>query len=129
MFSGRSVESAAYNPTMSPLHAALVAAVGSDGVSAEGGWSDIVAAVLVEVPGAPVQYADTVALILGVIAPRVGIALFLVFLGEMASNDRRCFGQLDQISVLVSSWGSLPDPISRIFFPRSPCASSSSHRM
>jgi|AntAceMinimDraft_1070359.scaffolds.fasta_scaffold445104_1 NAD(P)H-dependent flavin oxidoreductase YrpB (nitropropane dioxygenase family) len=39
---------------MSPLHAALVAAVGSDGISAVGeeggGWSDITAAVLVELP-------------------------------------------------------------------------------
>ena len=78
IFSGRSVESAAYNPTMSPLHAALVAAVGSDGLGGSdrqgagpqrggqggglggcaeqeqglgGGWSDIAAAVLVGTDG------------------------------------------------------------------------------
>jgi cytidine deaminase len=83
IFSGRSVESAAYNPTMSPLHAALVAAVGSNGLGGGGdrqgaggeqeqgqgpegvGWSDISAAVLVERRDAPVQYAGTVELILG----------------------------------------------------------------
>lgn len=69
---GRSVESAAYNPTMSPLHAALVAAVGSAGMGdANGGeWGRIESATLVEMSGAPVQYAGTVALILKTIAPR-----------------------------------------------------------
>jgi cytidine deaminase len=69
---GRSVESAAYNPTMSPLHAALVAAVGSAGMGdANGGeWRRIESATLVEINGAPVQYAGTVALILSTIAPR-----------------------------------------------------------
>ena len=69
---GRSVESAAYNPTMSPLHAALVAAVGSAGMGdANGGeWRRIESATLVEMSGAPVQYAGTVALILRTIAPR-----------------------------------------------------------
>ena len=69
---GRSVESAAYNPTMSPLHAALVAAVGSAGMGdANGGeWRRIESATLVEIRGAPVQYAGTAALILETIAPR-----------------------------------------------------------
>ncbi|ACO61475.1 predicted protein [Micromonas commoda] len=69
---GRSVESAAYNPTMSPLHAALVAAVGGAGMGdANGGeWGRIESATLVEMSGAPVQYAGTVALILKTIAPR-----------------------------------------------------------
>ena len=72
MHAGRSVESAAYNPTMSPLHAALVAAVGSAGMGdANGGeWGRIESATLVEMSGAPVQYAGTVALILKTIAPR-----------------------------------------------------------
>ena len=70
--SGRSVESAAYNPTMSPLHTALVAAVGSAGMGdANGGeWRQIESATLVEIHGAPVQYAGTAALILETIAPR-----------------------------------------------------------
>ena len=69
---GRSVESAAYNPTMSPLHAALVAAVGSAGMGdANGGeWRRIESATLVEMNGAPVRYAGTAALILETIAPR-----------------------------------------------------------
>ena len=73
MHAGRSVESAAYNPTMSPLHAALVAAVGGAGMGpdANGGeWGRIESATLVEMNGAPVQYAGTVALILKTIAPR-----------------------------------------------------------
>ena len=72
MHAGRSVESAAYNPTMSPLHAALVAAVGGAGMGdANGGeWGRIESATLVEMSGAPVQYAGTVALILKTIAPR-----------------------------------------------------------
>lgn len=74
IFSGRSVESAAYNPTLSPLHSALIAAVGSDGLKSSdefggGGWSDIIAAVLIEDPKAPVQYEGLVKLMLGVIAP------------------------------------------------------------
>lgn len=45
--------------------------MGSDGVSdGANGWTDITGAVLVETPGAAVQYAETVALILGVIAPK-----------------------------------------------------------
>lgn len=69
---GRSVESAAYNPTMSPLHTALVAAVGSAGMGdANGGeWRRIESATLVEMNGAPVRYAGTAALILETIAPR-----------------------------------------------------------
>ena len=74
IFSGRSLECAAYNPTLSPLHTALVVAVGSDGLArsdtnGSGGWEEITRAVLVEMPGGAVQYAGTVELILGVIAP------------------------------------------------------------
>jgi cytidine deaminase len=75
LHSGRSVESAAYNPTMSPLHVALVAAVGSAGLGDKngGGWDSIVSATLVEIADAPVQYAGTVALILKTIAPRAAL--------------------------------------------------------
>ena len=74
IFSGRAVESAAYNPTRSPLHSALISAVGSDGLKScdefgGDGWSDIIAAVLIEDPKAPVQYEGLVKLMLGVIAP------------------------------------------------------------
>ena len=92
---GRSVESAAYNPTISPLHAALVAAVGSAGMGdANGGeWGRIESATLVEMSGAPVQYAGTVALILKTIAPRARLNVDRVrkggARGELTEFERR----------------------------------------
>ena len=71
VFPGRAVESAAYNPTMSPLHVALCAAVamGNLGNKNGGGWGEIEKCILVEIANAPVQYCDTVKLILKTIAP------------------------------------------------------------
>ena len=74
IFSGRSLECAAYNPTLSPLHTALVVAVGADALTradihGSGGWEEITHAVLVEMPSGAAQYAGTVELILRVIAP------------------------------------------------------------
>jgi cytidine deaminase len=83
VYAGRSVESAAYNPSMSPLHVALVAATcgerysedGGGGGGGDGGWG-VTSATLAEVDGAAVSYEGWCRLMLGVIAP--GVALTVV---------------------------------------------------
>jgi cytidine deaminase len=79
-FPGRAVESAAYNPTMSPLHVSLCAAVstgdlGNTSDKGGGGWSRLKTCVLVELPNAPVQYAETTRMILKAIAPHVEVTV------------------------------------------------------
>lgn len=64
--SGGYVESAAYNPSMPPLQAALVHGM-VDGLR---DWVQIVDAVLVELPDAKVQHAEVTKLVLQKIAPR-----------------------------------------------------------
>lgn len=61
------MESAAYNPSMGPVQAALVAYVaGGDG----GGYEKIVAAVLVEKDGVEVKQEHTARLLLQMISPK-----------------------------------------------------------
>eukprot|EP00250_Pteridium_aquilinum_P033110 c5209_g1_i1 orf=194-1309(+) len=60
IFSGSYMESVAYNPSLPPLQAALVAFVARDG----GSYEDIVEAVLVEKEGAAVQFVDSAKLLL-----------------------------------------------------------------
>ena len=64
--SGGYVESAAFNPSMPPLQAALVHGM-VDGLK---DWSQIVDGVLVELPEAKVQHAEVTKLVLSKIAPR-----------------------------------------------------------
>lgn len=65
-YGGSYMESAAYNPSLSPLQSAIISFVTQDG----GGYEDIVQAVLVETSGAKVQHAATVQLALQKIAPK-----------------------------------------------------------
>lgn len=65
IFSGSYMESAAYNPGLPALQAALVAFICGGG----GDYDEIEAVVLVEVRGASVRYASTVRLALQSIAP------------------------------------------------------------
>ncbi|KAK3285735.1 hypothetical protein CYMTET_6669 [Cymbomonas tetramitiformis] len=71
VYQGGAVESCAYNPGMSPLQTTLVAAL------AEGGhrWEEMQTAVLVELPGAPVQHAEIVELVLKRIAPNARLVV------------------------------------------------------
>lgn len=65
IYSGSYMESVAYNPSLPPLQAALVAFVARDG----GSYEDIVQAILVEKEGAAVQFAETVQVLLQKISP------------------------------------------------------------
>jgi cytidine deaminase len=71
---GSYIESAAHNPSMSPLHSALVAAV------AEGGedFADIREAVLVEKKGAQTEHAEIMRISLGKIAPQAKLLVYQV---------------------------------------------------
>ncbi|KAL5572492.1 hypothetical protein UlMin_022089 [Ulmus minor] len=60
IFKGSYMESAAYNPSMGPVQAALVAFIAGGG----GGYENIVAAVLVEMEGAKIKQEHTARLIL-----------------------------------------------------------------
>jgi cytidine deaminase len=64
---GGSAESVAFNPSLTPLAAAAVAAASG---GAAGDWSDVTRAVLVELPNAPVSYADATRAILASAMPR-----------------------------------------------------------
>lgn len=66
------IESAAFNPSLSPLQAAIVAFICQDG----GNYEDIVHAVLVEKKGAVVQQGDTIKLALQKISPKCSFHLF-----------------------------------------------------
>ncbi|PNW73736.1 hypothetical protein CHLRE_13g570550v5 [Chlamydomonas reinhardtii] len=65
--SGGYIESAAYNPSMSPFHAAVVAAVTAGGLP--DGYGQIREVVLAERPDAPVQHAANIRLLLQAVAP------------------------------------------------------------
>jgi len=69
IFTGRSIESAAYNPSMSPLHTALAAHVQSCAGLQCDLWSNISGVVMVEIHQAQVQYAGTVETMLYSLAP------------------------------------------------------------
>ncbi|KAG2436574.1 hypothetical protein HYH02_011511 [Chlamydomonas schloesseri] len=71
--SGGYIESAAYNPSLSPFHAAVVAAVTAGGLP--GGYEQIREVVLAERPGAPVQHAANIRLLLAAVAPGAALTV------------------------------------------------------
>ncbi|XP_057873727.2 cytidine deaminase 1 [Cryptomeria japonica] len=72
IFKGSYTESAAFNPSLSPLQAAIIAFTCQDG----GNYEDIVQAVLVEKEEALVQQGDTIKLALQKIIPKCSFHLF-----------------------------------------------------
>ncbi|CAJ1951616.1 unnamed protein product [Sphenostylis stenocarpa] len=73
VFKGSYIESAAYNPSLGPLQAALVAFI----VGGGGDYDEIVAAVLVEKEGAVIKQEPTARLLLHSISPRCHLKAFL----------------------------------------------------
>lgn len=73
------MESAAYNPSLGPVQAAIVAFI----VGGGGGYEGIVEAVLVEKEGAVVRQEDTARMMLNHIAPN---SHFRVFHCDLGSN-------------------------------------------
>ncbi|TKY44511.1 Cytidine deaminase 1 [Spatholobus suberectus] len=73
VYKGSYIESAAYNPSLGPLQAAVVAFVAGGG----GEYEEIVAAVLVEKEGAVIKQEHTVRLLLHSIAPHCHFKAFL----------------------------------------------------
>ncbi|KVI01207.1 cytidine deaminase 1-like [Cynara cardunculus var. scolymus] len=72
VYKGSYMESAAYNPSMMPVQAALVAYM----VAGGGGYERIVAAVMVEKGGAPVRQEDTARLMMKYISPKCDFRVF-----------------------------------------------------
>ncbi|CAA3031455.1 cytidine deaminase 1-like [Olea europaea subsp. europaea] len=72
VYRGSYLESAAYNPSLGPVQAALVAFLAGGGV----GYTSIVAAVLVEKEEAKVKQEDTARLILKAVSPRCEFTVF-----------------------------------------------------
>ncbi|CAI9782673.1 unnamed protein product [Fraxinus pennsylvanica] len=72
VYRGSYLESAAYNPSLGPIQAALVAFLAGGGV----GYKGIVAAVLVEKEEAKVKQEDTARLILKAVSPRCEFTVF-----------------------------------------------------
>ncbi|EFJ37978.1 hypothetical protein SELMODRAFT_73389 [Selaginella moellendorffii] len=72
VFSGSYCESAAFNPSLPPLQAAIVAFVANGG----GGYQDIVCAVLVETKNSSVQQAPTTRMALDQISPRCPLHVY-----------------------------------------------------
>ncbi|KAM3373721.1 cytidine deaminase 1-like [Capsicum galapagoense] len=72
IYKGSYVESAAYNPSLGPVQAALVAFVAGGG----GGYERIVAAALVEKETANVRQGDTARLSLKLISPQCPLTVF-----------------------------------------------------
>ncbi|OVA08458.1 CMP/dCMP deaminase [Macleaya cordata] len=75
VYKGLYTESAAYNPSLGPVQAALVAYVASRG-GGGGGYDKIVAGVLVEKEGVMVRQESTAKLILESIAPKCDFRVF-----------------------------------------------------
>ncbi|KAK7314343.1 hypothetical protein VNO77_32863 [Canavalia gladiata] len=73
LYKGSYIESAAYNPSLGPLQAALIAFISSGG----GDYDEIVAAVLVEKEGAIVKQEHTAHLLLHSISPHCHFKAFL----------------------------------------------------
>lgn len=69
------MESAAYNPSLGPLQAALVDFVANGG-GGGGGFERIVGAVLVEKKDAVVRQEDTARMLLQTIAPKCDFKVF-----------------------------------------------------
>ncbi|KAG9144084.1 hypothetical protein Leryth_013731 [Lithospermum erythrorhizon] len=78
VYRGSYAESAAYNPSLGPVQAALVAFM----VGGGGGYERIVAAVLVEKEGALVVQEDTAKIILKKVAPKCDLKVVYCFHGE-----------------------------------------------
>lgn len=78
MYSGGCIESAAYNPSISPFHSAYINAVAS---SSEMDLSKISEVVLVEVKGAPVSHRSNTKLLLRSVAPDAKLTLLPLQLG------------------------------------------------
>ncbi|EYU27303.1 hypothetical protein ABFS82_10G088800 [Erythranthe guttata] len=72
VYKGSYTESAAYNPSLGPVQAALIAYVASGG----GGYESIVAAALVEKEGAKVRQEDTARLVLKAVSPKCDFRVF-----------------------------------------------------
>lgn len=72
VYKGSYMESAAYNPSLGPVQAALVAFIASGG----GGYKGIVAAVVVEKEGAVVRQEDTARLLLNMVSPKCDFRVF-----------------------------------------------------
>eukprot|EP01018_Ginkgo_biloba_P021018 Gb_37071 [translate_table: standard] len=72
IYTGIYMESAAHNPSLSPLQAAIISFVSQDG----GNYEDIICAVLVEKEGASVEQADTIKLALKKISPKCSFNVF-----------------------------------------------------
>ncbi|XP_024527536.1 cytidine deaminase 1 [Selaginella moellendorffii] len=72
VFAGSYCESAAFNPSLPPLQAAIVAFVANGG----GGYQDIVCAVLVEKKNSSVQQAPTTRMALDQISPRCPLHVY-----------------------------------------------------
>nr|GMD41230.1 cytidine deaminase 1-like [Ipomoea batatas] len=72
VYKGSYAESAAYNPTLGPFQAALIAFVAGGG----GGYDRIVAAALVEKEEAKVKQEDTARLLLKAVSPKCELKVF-----------------------------------------------------
>ncbi|CAL5215035.1 unnamed protein product [Lathyrus oleraceus] len=80
IYKGSYVESAAFNPSLGPLQAAVVAFIAGGG----GEYDEIVGAVLVEKDGAVVKQEGTVRLLMEAISPKCELQTFL------CSIDHQC---------------------------------------
>ncbi|KAL8456527.1 hypothetical protein ACS0TY_034660 [Phlomoides rotata] len=72
VYKGSYVESAAYNPSLGPVQAALVAYIAGGG----GGYERIVAAAVVEMEGSKVRQEDTARMLLKVISPKCKLRVY-----------------------------------------------------
>ncbi|KAG4136210.1 hypothetical protein ERO13_D08G266301v2 [Gossypium hirsutum] len=75
IYKGSYMESAAYNPSLPPVQAAIVAYVASGG---GGGYERIVRAVLVEKSDAVIKQEHTARLLLQCISPKCEVKVFSV---------------------------------------------------
>lgn len=79
IYKGFYMESAAYNPSLGPVQAALVAYLAAGG---GGGYERIVAGVLVEREGAAVRQEDTARMFLKLISPKCEVRVLHCVLGS-----------------------------------------------
>jgi len=70
------MESAAYNPSLGPAQAAVIAYIAAKTVRKDG-YEDIIGAVLVEEEGAVVRQEDTVRLFFRTVAPNCEFHVYL----------------------------------------------------
>ncbi|XP_078439207.1 cytidine deaminase 1-like [Wolffia australiana] len=75
VYAGSYAESAAYNPSLGPVQAALVAYVARQGVGGEG-YESIVGAALVEMEEAAVSQEWTARMLMAVVAPRCRLVVY-----------------------------------------------------